>query len=66
MSIYLKIKKNFGTFKLNVEFEAKNEIMALLGASGCGKSITPSVIGKRARQGRRSKEDSIEDRKSVV
>lgn len=45
MSIYLKIRKNFGTFKLNVEFEAKNEIMALLGASGCGKSITLKCIG---------------------
>jgi molybdate transport system ATP-binding protein len=44
MSIYVKIKKHFPNFQLNVEFEAKNEVMALLGASGCGKSMTLKCI----------------------
>ena len=44
MSIYVNIKKSYGNFKLNVEFEADNEILALLGASGCGKSITLKCI----------------------
>jgi molybdate transport system ATP-binding protein len=40
MSVYVKIKKNYGDFVLDAEFEAENEAMALLGASGCGKSLT--------------------------
>lgn len=39
MSIYCKIKKDFGSFKLNVEFEGSNEVLSLLGASGSGKSM---------------------------
>lgn len=39
MSIYCKIKKDFGTFKLDVSFEGSNEVLALLGASGSGKSM---------------------------
>jgi molybdate transport system ATP-binding protein len=44
MSIYVKIKKELGSFTLDVEFEAGNEIVALLGASGCGKSMTLKCI----------------------
>jgi molybdate transport system ATP-binding protein len=44
MSLYVKIKKNYGNFALEAEFEAKNETMALLGASGCGKSLTLRCI----------------------
>lgn len=44
MSIQVSIKKNFGSFVLDVNFEAKNEVMALLGASGCGKSMTLKCI----------------------
>ena len=44
MSIYVDIKKSFGNFKLNIQFEAGDEIFALLGASGCGKSITLKCI----------------------
>ena len=44
MSLYVKIKKNYGNFVLDAEFEAKNETMALLGASGCGKSLTLRCI----------------------
>ena len=38
------IKKNLGSFNLNVSFEAGNETLALLGASGCGKSMTLKCI----------------------
>jgi molybdate transport system ATP-binding protein len=44
MSLYVKIKKRLGSFLLDAEFEAGNEILALLGASGCGKSMTLKCI----------------------
>lgn len=44
MSIYVDIEKNFGDFQLNVKFTAENEILSLLGASGCGKSMTLKCI----------------------
>ena len=44
MSLSVRIKKNLGEFKLDVEFEAGNEVLALLGASGCGKSMTLRCI----------------------
>ncbi|MDR1944164.1 MAG: ATP-binding cassette domain-containing protein [Synergistaceae bacterium] len=44
MSIYVKIRKKFEGFALEAEFEAGNEVMALLGASGCGKSMTLKCI----------------------
>lgn len=44
MSVYVKIKKSFGNFVLDTEFEAENEILALLGASGSGKSMTLKCI----------------------
>ena len=44
MSIQVSIKKDFGSFILDVNFEAENEVMALLGASGCGKSMTLKCI----------------------
>ena len=44
MSIEVNIKKRLGDFKLDVAFTAENEIMALLGASGCGKSMTLKCI----------------------
>lgn len=42
--LYAKIKKKLGSFILDVEFEANGEILALLGASGCGKSMTLKCI----------------------
>ncbi|MCL2865938.1 MAG: ATP-binding cassette domain-containing protein [Lachnospiraceae bacterium] len=44
MSLYVDIKKSFSDFELSVKLEAEDEIVALLGASGCGKSITLKCI----------------------
>ena len=44
MSIYVDIEKKLGSFHLKVKFEAGNETLALLGASGCGKSMTLKCI----------------------
>ncbi len=44
MSLDMKIKKNFGGFVLEEELHAGNETLALLGASGCGKSMTLRCI----------------------
>lgn len=44
MSLYVKIKKSLGSFVLDVEFDADNEILALFGSSGCGKSMTLKCI----------------------
>jgi molybdate transport system ATP-binding protein len=44
MPLSLKIKKNFGGFQLDMELEAQDERLALLGASGCGKSMTLRCI----------------------
>lgn len=44
MSIYVNIKKDFGTFKLDVHFETDKNTLALLGASGSGKTMTLKCI----------------------
>ncbi|MDF2632452.1 MAG: ABC-type sulfate/molybdate transport system, ATPase component, partial [Caproiciproducens sp.] len=44
MSISVDITKTLGNFRLNVKFEAQDEILALLGASGSGKSMTLKCI----------------------
>ena len=44
MSIYADIEKTLGDFHLKVELEAENEVLSLLGASGCGKSMTLKCI----------------------
>jgi len=44
MSISVKIKKTLGDFSLTAEFETDNGVLALLGASGCGKSMTLKCI----------------------
>ena len=38
MSIEVSIKKNFGAFRLDVSFSGGNEVLAILGGSGCGKA----------------------------
>ena len=40
----VNIKKRLGSFVMDVNFTAGNEIMGLLGASGCGKSMTLKCI----------------------
>ena len=40
MSLLVEIEKQLGNFHLNVRFQAETETLALLGASGCGKSMT--------------------------
>ena len=36
MSLLVEIRKNFGSFRLDVSFEARDGVLGLLGASGCG------------------------------
>ena len=44
MSILIDIEKQLGDFRLEVDIEAGNEVISLLGASGCGKSMTLKCI----------------------
>lgn len=44
MSLAVNIKKRMGDFTLDVSFAAGDEVLALLGASGCGKSMTLRCI----------------------
>ena len=44
MKLEVAIKKNLRDFVLNVKFTVQDEVFALLGASGCGKSMTLKCI----------------------
>lgn len=44
MSLAVEIRKDFGDFKLDVNFVAGDEIVGILGASGSGKSMTLRCI----------------------
>ncbi len=44
MSLEVQIKKQLGKFRLDVAFETAEGITGLLGASGCGKSMTLKCI----------------------
>lgn len=44
MSLYVDIEKKFSGFCLRAKFEAEQEVMGILGASGCGKSVTLKCI----------------------
>ena len=44
MSLYVDIEKQLGDFHLQVKFHSDNRPLALLGASGCGKSLSLRCI----------------------
>lgn len=44
MSLKVDIQKRMGSFRLNVHFCSENGVLGLLGASGCGKSVTLKCI----------------------
>lgn len=44
MAIHVDIEKKLGRFQLKAAFDAEDETLALLGASGCGKSMTLKCI----------------------
>lgn len=44
MGLFVDIKKKAGDFTLQVKFETDREVFGLLGASGCGKSLTLRCI----------------------
>jgi molybdate transport system ATP-binding protein len=44
MALSVELYKDFGGFVLDVAFEMENETLALLGGSGCGKSMTLRCI----------------------
>ena len=44
MSLRVHIKKRLGDFSLDVDLESNNDRLALLGSSGCGKSVTLRCI----------------------
>lgn len=44
MDLKVSIKKKLRDFTLDVDFAVRDEVFALLGASGCGKSITLKCI----------------------
>lgn len=44
MKLYVRIRKKLRDFDLDVEFTARDGVFALLGASGCGKSMTLKII----------------------
>ena len=44
MSLYVDIRKDLGSFVLETRFEADGGVTGILGASGCGKSMTLRCI----------------------
>ena len=44
MELVVNIRKQLRNFELQADFTAKDEVFALLGASGCGKSMTLKCI----------------------
>ncbi len=44
MSLYVDVEKRLGDFQLRAQFETGEGMLALLGASGCGKSMTLKCV----------------------
>ncbi len=44
MGLDIKIKKQLGMFELDIEFQSDSKRIGILGASGCGKSMTLKCI----------------------
>ena len=44
MSLFVDIEKQLGQFRLRAKFETGDAVTALLGASGCGKSVTLKCV----------------------
>jgi molybdate transport system ATP-binding protein len=44
MSLIISIRKKAGSFLLDVNLEIQNGVMSILGASGCGKSMTLKCV----------------------
>lgn len=44
MSIKVSIRKSFADFKLNIDWQSESRRIGILGASGCGKSMTLKCI----------------------
>ena len=44
MSLFVEIRKRLGDFVLDARFETDDPVTGLLGASGCGKSMTLKCI----------------------
>ena len=44
MGIELKIKKKYADFSLDVEIKSESKRIGILGASGCGKTLTLKAI----------------------
>ena len=44
MSLFVDIEKKLGNFMLKICFDTDREVLSLLGASGCGKSMTLKCI----------------------
>ncbi|MCL1992863.1 MAG: sulfate/molybdate ABC transporter ATP-binding protein [Spirochaetes bacterium] len=44
MSLYIDIEKTFPDFRLSLQLDAGDEVVGLLGSSGCGKSLSLKCI----------------------
>ena len=44
MSIQAEIRKTYGDFKLDIKLDSSSKRIGILGASGCGKSMTLKSI----------------------